>query len=276
MVCGPKVVLNEDPRIAWRSGDVDLSWVREIKDVDAREPHNAPELRKAFIDSPLVILREQKVSEEQFLDFLRRIGKPIQQKFRQSWVVQMGGESRTTQLSSVTELGWHADESYKEEYPEALALFAVRIPADSGRTHWANTHLAFQSLSPQQKSELETLTCWHEFRHFDSYIRELFDFESESLQRLSYAYDKCVQPVVRTSRGKRYLCINHGFTTQIVEADPALLRRLLSLVTAPEFVYSHEWREGDLIVANNHLLIHRRDRFHDPNRFLYRALLNFD
>ena len=40
-------------------------------------------------------------------------------------------------------------------------------------------------------------------------------------------------------------------------ARPALLRELLAHVTRPEFVYRHEWREGDLVIWDNRCVLHR-------------------
>jgi taurine dioxygenase len=187
----------------------------------------------------------------------------------------MGGKSEK-QLSSTSELGWHADESYLTEYPEALALFAVRIPKEGGRTHWANTQTAYAGLDANTKLQLEGLMAHHEFQHFDNYLQDLVEFESAEKKRVQYAYVKCAHPVVRIWRGEKFLCLNHGYTARIEDAPAELLPRLLEHIVSPQHVYSHEWREGDLVVSNNQVLIHRRDRFNDPQRFLFRGLFNFD
>jgi alpha-ketoglutarate-dependent taurine dioxygenase len=42
-----------------------------------------------------------------------------------------------------------------------------------------------------------------------------------------------------------------------LEEGRVLLRALLDHVTRPEFVYRHEWREGDLVVWDNRCVLHR-------------------
>jgi len=42
-----------------------------------------------------------------------------------------------------------------------------------------------------------------------------------------------------------------------VDEGRALLRALLDHVTQPEFVYRHEWEEGDAVVWDNRCVLHR-------------------
>jgi alpha-ketoglutarate-dependent taurine dioxygenase len=42
-----------------------------------------------------------------------------------------------------------------------------------------------------------------------------------------------------------------------VDEGRALLRTLLDHVTRPEFVYRHEWQEGDAVVWDNRCVLHR-------------------
>ena len=42
-----------------------------------------------------------------------------------------------------------------------------------------------------------------------------------------------------------------------LDEGKALLAELLAHATQPEFVYTHHWRPGDLIVWDNRALLHR-------------------
>jgi alpha-ketoglutarate-dependent taurine dioxygenase len=250
-------------------------WVLEITDLDFDSSLAEPEeLRRLFVSYPLMIVKKQKMDHGSFLRAMETVGLPIKQKFGNSLVVDIKGKSRT-QLSATSELGWHADESYDENYPEILNLYAVNIPEGSGKTHFANLHLAYTRLGESERESLKKLTSVHAFEHFDSYLSQLVEFESDQIKRMNYGYGKCVQPVVREWQRQPYLCLNHGFTTEILNEDPQLLPRLLNAITSPENVYSHTWEQGDLLFCNNHLLIHRRDSSDDPSRHLYRGLTKF-
>jgi len=251
------------------------AWVFESSDINVKAISDYDELKRLFVTHPLMIFRRQKLSESEFLDFMRHMGQPVEQKFRRALVVEMSGKSQS-QLSSTSELGWHADESYQPVYPEALTLFAVQIPKDTGCTHWANLQAAYASLDSDLKIQLEGLTAHHEFQNFDGYLRDLVEFESDEKKRMNYAYGKCAHPVVGTWHGSKFLRLNHGFTARIVNAAEDLLPRLLEHIVSVKNVYSHAWQEGDLVVSNNHTLIHRRDRFRDAKRLLYRGLFNLN
>ena len=41
----------------------------------------------------------------------------------------------------------------------------------------------------------------------------------------------------------------------------SLLEELASVMTRPEFVFTHEWRPGDVMMWDNARLCHRRDSF---------------
>jgi alpha-ketoglutarate-dependent taurine dioxygenase len=46
----------------------------------------------------------------------------------------------------------------------------------------------------------------------------------------------------------------------------ALLDRLLAHTTQPEFVYTHQWRPGDVVMWDNRCLLHRAMRNYEMDR----------
>lgn len=72
-----------------------------------------------------------------------------------------------------------------------------------------------------------------------------------------------VWPLVRThpETGEKSLYLSPRFTIGIEgksddEADP-LLDELFSHQIRPEFVYRHKWRDGDVVMWDNRVVIHR-------------------
>ena len=55
--------------------------------------------------------------------------------------------------------------------------------------------------------------------------------------------------------GRNALFVNEGYTTRILDMDPAesdaLLDELFAFSTSDPFVYRHKWRKGDLILWDN-------------------------
>ena len=60
---------------------------------------------------------------------------------------------------------------------------------------------------------------------------------------------------------QRSLFVNEGTTTRLLgapeEEAARLLPRLLAAATDPAVVHRHRWREGDLLLWDNALLLHR-------------------
>jgi len=70
--------------------------------------------------------------------------------------------------------------------------------------------------------------------------------------------------------GRAFLCVNYSQTSHIVglpqaESD-ALLDALSAHLYAPEGVYEHHWRTGDLLIWDNLALQHSRDRLQGSGR----------
>ena len=81
------------------------------------------------------------------------------------------------------------------------------------------------------------------------------DFECKDRLRLPIGY---VPP--RTGRKLLYVCpqLTHHVEGLDYDESEALLEELFAHMYAPQNVYTHEWREGDLIVWDNIMLQHAR------------------
>jgi len=79
------------------------------------------------------------------------------------------------------------------------------------------------------------------------------------------AFNECVHPVFRTHEdtGRKAVYVNRLMTVKVVDMDQAESDRLLSAVfdhaEKPEFVYSHTWRKGDLLLWDNRCSSHARN-----------------
>ena len=86
------------------------------------------------------------------------------------------------------------------------------------------------------------------------------------------------QPLIRThpylGRKAIYASPNHYVRIEGMpqEEGDALFQRLHDWIGRPEFVYSHRWRIGDVVMWDNTSVVHRRDAFPPTQRrFLKRT-----
>ena len=165
--------------------------------------------------------------------------------------------------------GWHTDQSYRRPPPD-ISLFHAVMPAarDRGQTLFANGTLAYEALPADLKSRVEGLEGLHAQ---PSSGRGRADALAGKTPRAFAAYERSQrQPVVRRHpvTGKRalYLCESgqmDWFEGPFVGLPPGphgdgavLLDALMAHFTRPEFVYVHEWNQGDVLVWDNRCLIH--------------------
>jgi len=165
--------------------------------------------------------------------------------------------------------GWHTDQSYRRPPPD-ISLFYAAVPVDRarGQTLFASGILAYEALPARLKAKVETLQGLHAQPGTG---RGRNDALAGRTPRPFAAHESSqLQPVVRThpvtGQCALYLC-EYGqmdwFEGPFVGMQPgphgdgaALLDELMVHYTRPEFVYVHEWTEGDVLVWDNRCLIH--------------------
>ncbi len=165
--------------------------------------------------------------------------------------------------------GWHTDQSYRRPPPDVSLFYAVTPAArDSGQTLFASGTLAYEGLSAALKKRIESLEGIHAQpgtgRSRDAVLK------GETPKPAASHEQPQRQPVVRihptTGKPALYICewgqmdwIDGPFVGMEpgLNGDGArLLDELMSHFTRPEFVYVHEWTQGDLLVWDNRCLIH--------------------
>ncbi|MGH7364963.1 MAG: TauD/TfdA dioxygenase family protein [Candidatus Rokuibacteriota bacterium] len=152
---------------------------------------------------------------------------------------------------------WHTDSSFKP-VPSLCSLLSGRtVPPEGGATELASARAAYPSLPEPLKRRVEHAVAVHDFSWSRDQVRPGFYTAEERA-----VYPPVRHPIVRANpvNGRRSLFL--GAHASHVEGLPieegrALLRTLLDHVTQPEFVYRHEWQEGDLVVWDNRCVLHR-------------------
>ncbi len=156
---------------------------------------------------------------------------------------------------------WHSDSSYRA-MPAKYSLLSGRIVVDhGGHTEFADMRAAYDALDDTTKAEIEDLICEHSL---------MFSRGSLGFTELSEAERAMFRPVrqrlVRTHpvTGRKSLFLSShagGIVGWPVPEARAFLRDLAEYATQPRFVYSHKWRQWDLVMWDNRQTMHRVTRF---------------
>jgi len=155
---------------------------------------------------------------------------------------------------------WHSDSSYRA-VPAKYSLLSGRIVVDKGgHTEFADMRAAYDALDDATKSGLEGLVCEHSLM----YSRGVLGFEIADEERAMFRPMR--QRLVRTHpvTGRKSLFLSAHAGTIVgwpVPEARAFLRDLMEHATQTRFVYSHKWRQYDLVMWDNRQTMHRVTRF---------------
>jgi taurine dioxygenase len=258
----------------------------EVKGVDLRNPvspADASAIYQAWLDHAVLLFRGQSLTQEDLIRVTGHFGE-FASLGRPAHTLPKGFSKilpNIMLISNIRENGetigalpdgemmFHHDTIHRDEPHKATLLYSVEIPTYGGDTLFASGTAAYETLDPAMKKKLEGLKAVN-YYVYNSVTRN----DKQAVDATSQA----VHPVVRTHEEtkRKALYINRLMSVRIegmleVESD-ALLKFLYDHSEKPEFVYSHVWNVGDLVVWDNRCSSHARTDFpSDQRRLLLRT-----
>jgi alpha-ketoglutarate-dependent 2,4-dichlorophenoxyacetate dioxygenase len=261
----------------------------EISGLDLREP-----IDKATVDSlwraidahAVLVFHDQRLSDAELRAFAARFGEleigrsAARGGRRRLQFPEIGDISNLDEdsrlrarddrkrLDSLGNRLWHTDASYMPVPVVLGMLFAVAVPPPSpfgaGETEFADMRAAYDALTEEQKAVVDPLVVEHDV----FWSRGQIGF-TEFPRGEREQYPPSRQRLVRRHPGSGRKCLYlsaHGshIVGWPVPEGCLLLRDLEEHATQRDFVYSHKWRVGDLVIWDNRDTMHR-GRPHDEN-----------
>jgi alpha-ketoglutarate-dependent 2,4-dichlorophenoxyacetate dioxygenase len=152
---------------------------------------------------------------------------------------------------------WHTDSSFRPAGATWSMLHAKAVPPAGGNTEFADTRAAYDALPEEMKRRLEGLVAehslWHSRSKFGGYVPT-----EEERKNYPWARHKLVRRHLGSGRNALYIAAHASHIIGMpVEEGQALLQDLIAFATQPQFVYSHKWQVGDLVIWDNRCTMHR-------------------
>jgi taurine dioxygenase len=153
---------------------------------------------------------------------------------------------------------FHADMMWAEEPFEVLSLYATKVEPGSATTSVANGVYACEHLPDDLRRRVEPL-------HAVQASGQAYNRGGEDLIRPKREQERShVTPIIRPHQrtGEPVLYVSQQNTREIVEMPgdegEAMLQTLFDELYAPDSIYEHEWRDGDLLILDNLAVQHAR------------------
>lgn len=253
----------------------------EVLGVDLREPLPPPriaQLREAWYEGLILLLRGQTLTEEDEVRFAECFGPPA----KTINVNNTGKHPAVMLISNIRkdgkpigalpdgEMQFHTDQCYIEKPAAASMLYAIEVPSVGGNTLFANAYLAYETLPAEIKRRIDGRKAIN-----------AYDYENASTfrgTRLREGVPHYSHPVVRThpATGRKALYVNRLMTIAIEGLPEAESDELLNLLFDHQeqrrFVYEHVWRVGDILMWDNRCTLHARTDFPSAERRLMRRV----
>lgn len=209
-------------------------------------------VRHLLAEHGVLVLRDQMVDDDAFVDFLARFGP----------LMFTAGETPVAgypDLNVISNVGrgipprsvFHVDTSYVARPPAYTALRAVEIPERGGDTLFTNQYRAFATLDPAVRARLDDATIRHSVTG-----PVLGDDDEQSAEHPALRrHPVSGRTALYLSTPERCVAVS---SLDDVEGRQ-LIAQLYAHSTATDNIYRHSWRPGDVVMWDNRCVLHRAD-----------------
>ncbi len=152
-------------------------------------------------------------------------------------------------------IGWHLD-NVQSAYRRSLTwLYGVHGTVGS-KTIYTNTLMAFQDLGEEIQTRLKPLTLDVNSKHYFPKIVQSNKFQIDGLY---FPF-------------RQFLSIKD----MSAEENKELITLLTNHILQEKYMYTHDWNDGDVLIADQWFGIHKREYFSNMDkRLLHRAYINY-
>jgi alpha-ketoglutarate-dependent 2,4-dichlorophenoxyacetate dioxygenase len=256
----------------------------EVSRVDLTQPitaEDAAAIEAGMDQYGVLVFRDQDISDAQQIAFTRNFGDL--ENYQTPGSVRKREDNRLgagiADLSNLTKDGgiisaedrvwffklgdrlWHSDSSFRPVPAKYSALSGRVLPSWGGNTEFADMRAAYDALDDRTKAEVADLVCEHSLLYSRAKVG-FTEFTPEEVEHFRPVRHPLVRVQQATGRKSLFLAAHAGaIVGWTVPESRAFLADLTEHATRREFVYSHEWRQYDLVMWDNRTTMHRARRF---------------
>ncbi|MEM7218552.1 MAG: TauD/TfdA family dioxygenase [Pseudomonadota bacterium] len=162
---------------------------------------------------------------------------------------------------------WHSDWSFMPEPPQGTLLYSIEVPPQGGDTHFANQHLAYESMPQDMRARFEDLRAIHspakgyslEGAYGDVTKNGAMDIRPSAEAATMRHTHPLVPAHPETGRRGFFSGISYIVGFEGVEQDAAqdLIFELHAWQSKEEFLYCHQWENDMLVLWDNRSVVHK-------------------
>ena len=251
-------------------------------------PDAIEELKGLWQKSPVLVFRRQSLDEAELVRFTDRFGKcessarkDIQSPYHEEIIyfstLKYADGRFVGGFAGGDDVDWHSDQTFQLRPATGAMLYGTEVPRDGGDIYWADQYAAWDRLPRdiQQLIDGKRGTYRYAKRYAILNTLELKDKEkANAMLSLPDAHHPVVLTHPRSGRKSLYadpttLVAIEGLSEQ---ENARVLPILFGAGGDPAGVYRHKVHNGDLLMWDNGVTMHRRDEMRlDQPRLMKRT-----
>jgi taurine dioxygenase len=242
----------------------------EAHGVDLRDGKIFEQLKNAFYKYQVLVLRGQKLTAAEYLQFARRIGPPEPHVIDQfhhpehADILILSNVQKDGKPTGLADAGtyFHTDYSYLEVPARATMLYSIQVPRKGGSTLFANQYRAYDELPVATRMKVDPLVALHHYGNrddLDKHSRTVASVLSDDQEKkVTWVKHKVARPHPVTGRTALYAVSGSSFGIDGMSDSAArtLLDELKRHATQEKFQLRLDYGVGDVVIWDNASLLH--------------------
>ena len=247
----------------------------EVTGVDLSSPiddDSFAEIRDLYFSHSALLFRDQDLSPQSQARLAHRFGRPKIETRKQ---FNLKDYPEVSTIGNVKHpdgedaaffvrggFGWHTDGTSACHVDAATFLYGVEVPNVGGDTLLCCTATAYENIPDTLKDQLRNLEMLCSFHAHNDLLLEAdsdshIPLTKEERRALPPVWHKIVQVHPVTGRTVLYMNFNPiEFNSVSLSVGEEWLQEALAVATQEQYVYRHEWKPGDLLIWDNHAVLH--------------------
>ena len=269
----------------------------EIRGVDLAHITDSQfaEVQHALFRHKMIYFRDQHLTHEQHEAFSLRFGPFAEDAYTSGVPGHRNVHPLIKEADDRSKMvfgeGWHTDSPFLPEPPAITALYALEIPPLGGDTIWANSALAYASLSDAYRTMIQGLKVHFSLRDVMKAAQESVEERDSPIGNLAATRHSAqlseslvrkisgnFHPLVRTHpvTGEKALYVDGAYAIGIEGMEPEesapILGFLAEHIIQHAFTCRLRWEPRTLVIWDNRLCVHQAfNDYFGHRRELYRT-----
>jgi alpha-ketoglutarate-dependent 2,4-dichlorophenoxyacetate dioxygenase len=238
-------------------------------------PELAEKIRRTMDQHAVLVFPAQHIGQDEQIEFAKAMG-PLELGFRKiksgphrlkhneladisnvTTDEQVAARDHTKIVSNLANQLWHSDSSFQKPRAKYSMLSATVVPEFGGETEFADLRLAYDHLPEWRRALINDKVAIHSALHSRFMLGDTH-YTPEQIA----TFPPVSWPLIQTdpNTGRTILFVgSHACEIEgmALAESRMLLMDLIEHATQRQFVYTHQWQVGDLVMWDNTATLHR-------------------